>query len=179
MASTSRRQRNDILPLLELSYIPVDHLQPAPRKVRKLDPAHVREVAASISALGFCVPLLVDRENELINGEASYEAARLLGLDQIPCICIEHLTKNEQRVLRLAVNRLAERGQWDLDALKIEFEDLIVTEAPIEAVSRQPKSTRSLLATLRRGWSRGRSNRRHLPCRSQSSVTCSSWGRTA
>jgi DNA modification methylase len=35
-------------------------------------------------------------------------------------------------VLRLAVNRLAEKGQWDLDALKIEFEELIVTDAPIE-----------------------------------------------
>jgi hypothetical protein len=35
-------------------------------------------------------------------------------------------------VLRLAVNRLTEKGEWDLEALKIEFEELIVADAPIE-----------------------------------------------
>jgi ParB-like chromosome segregation protein Spo0J len=79
--------------------------------------------------------------DRLIDGEARYEAARQLGLDWIPCVRIEHLSKDEQRVLRLAVNRLAEKGQWDLDALKIEFEELIVIDAPIE--SRVSRLTRS------------------------------------
>ena len=61
-----------------------------------------------------------------------------MGLDRIPCVRIEHLSKDEQRVLRLAVNRLAERGQWDLDALKIEFEELIVSDAPIEIIGFSP-----------------------------------------
>ena len=131
-ASAVRPRRNDILPRLELSYIPIADLRPSSRKVRKLDPAHVREVASSISALGFCDPLLVGRDNEPINGEVRYEAAKLLSLDLIPCVRIGHLRPEEQRVLRLAVNRLAEKGQWDLDALKIEFNELIVTDAPIE-----------------------------------------------
>jgi DNA modification methylase len=38
----------------------------------------------------------------------------------------------EQRTLRLALNRLGEKGQWDLRELKIEFEELILTDAPIE-----------------------------------------------
>ena len=45
---------------------------------------------------------------------------------------IDHLCEDEQRVLRLAVNRLAEKGEWNLDELKIEFEELILTDAPIE-----------------------------------------------
>ena len=138
LASTGHPRRNDILPRLELSYIPVADLRPSPRKVRKLDPAHVREVASSIGALGFCDPLLVGRDNELINGEARYAAAKQLGLDRIPCVRIEHLSPDEQRVLRLAVNRLAEKGQWDLDALKIEFEGLIVIDAPIEITGFSP-----------------------------------------
>jgi len=69
-ASTARPRRNDILPRLELSYVPIADLKPSPGKVRKLDPVHVREVASSISALGFCDPLLVGRDNKLINGEA-------------------------------------------------------------------------------------------------------------
>jgi hypothetical protein len=137
-AKTVRPQRNDILPRLELSDVRIDDLRPSPRKVRKLDPAHVREVAASISALGFCVPVLVGRDNEIIHGEVRYEAAKQLGLDRLPCVRIGHLSPEEQRVLRLAVNRLAEKGEWDLDALKIEFNELIVTDAPIEITGFSP-----------------------------------------
>ena len=132
LASAAQRRRNDMLPRLELSYVLLEELRPSTRKLRKLDPAHVREVASSISALGFCDPLLVGRGNELIDGEARYEAARQLGLDRVPCVRVEHLNPDEQRVLRLAVNRLAKKGQWDLDALKIEFEELILLDAPVE-----------------------------------------------
>src|ERR1700688_2865381 len=125
-------RRNDRLPRLELTYVPIEELRPSARKLRKLDPAHVREVASSISLLGFCDPILIGRGNELIDGEARFEAAKQLGLDRIPCVRVEHLSPDEQRVLRLAVNRLAEKGQWDLDALKIEFKELILLDAPIE-----------------------------------------------
>jgi DNA modification methylase len=137
-ASTARPRRNDILPRLELSYIPIADLRPSPRKVRKLDPAHVREVAVSIGVLGFCDPLLVGRDNEIIHGEVRYEAAKQSGLDLLPCVRIGHLSPEEQRVLRLAANRLAEKGQWNLDVLKIEFEELIVTDAPIEITGFSP-----------------------------------------
>ena len=158
-AKTMRPQRNDILPRLELSDIRIDDLRPLPRKVRKLDPAHVREVASSISALGFCVPLLVGRDNEIINGEVSYKAAKQLGLDRLPCVRIGHLSPEEQRVLRLAVNRLAEKGEWDLDGLKIEFDELILLDAPIEIAGfSPPRSTMSFSATPLKGWSRGRSS---------------------
>jgi DNA modification methylase len=138
LASAAQRRRNDILPRLELSYVPLEELRPSARKLRRLDPAHVRGVASSISLLGFCDPLLIGRGNEIIDGEARYEAAKQLGLDRVPCVRIEHLNPGEQRVLRLAINRLAEKGQWDLDALKIEFEELILLDAPIEITGFSP-----------------------------------------
>jgi DNA modification methylase len=131
-ASAARPRRNDILPRLELSYVALEELRPSARKLRKLDPVHVREVASSINLLGFCDPILIGRNNELVHGEVRYEAAKQLGLDRMPCVRIAHLNPDEQRILRLAVNRLAEKGQWDLDALKIEFEELILLDAPIE-----------------------------------------------
>jgi DNA modification methylase len=131
-ASVSRARRNDMLPRLELTYLPPDQLQPAAKKLRKLDVAHVREIAAAIAELGFCDPILTGKENVVLDGEARLEAAKLHGLDRIPCIQVSHLNEKEQRVLRLAVNRLAEKGDWDLDQLKIEFEELIIEDAPIE-----------------------------------------------
>ncbi len=112
--------------------MPLDELRSPARRVRARDAAHVREVAASISALGFCDPILIGNDNVVLDGEARLEAAKLLGLLSVPCIRVGHLTPIEQRLLRLALNRLGEKGQWDLDELKMEFEELILDDAPIE-----------------------------------------------
>jgi DNA modification methylase len=127
-----RARRNDPLPQLELASIGLDDLNLPARKTRKSTPAHVREVMGSISELGFCDPVLVGKDNLVLNGEIRIEAAKLLGLATVPCIRIDHLTEVEQRTLRLAINRLSEKGEWDLTELKIEFEELILTDAPIE-----------------------------------------------
>ena len=179
LASAAHRRRNDVLPRLELSYVPLEELRPSARKLRKLDPAHVREVASSISLLGFCDPLLIARGNELIDGEARYAAAKQLGLDRVPCVRVEHLNPDEQRVLRLAVNRLAEKGQWDLDALKIEFEELILLDAPIEITGFSPAEIDHVILGdaaegLEQGAARarprncGRQDWRYVPTRSAS-----------
>jgi ParB-like nuclease domain len=125
-------RRNDPLPRLDLVSIRLDDLNLPKRKTRKCTPAHVREVMGAISALGFCAPILVGRDNLVLDGEIRVGAARALGLAAVPCIRIDHLTDVEQRTLRLAVNRLGEKGEWDLTELKIEFEELILAEAPIE-----------------------------------------------
>jgi hypothetical protein len=102
------------------------------RKLRKSDPAHVREIANSISTLGFNVPLLVGKDNVVVDGDSRLEAAKLLGLSSVPCIRVDHLDETEQRLLRLAVNRLGEKGSWDIGELEAEFKELIIAEAPIE-----------------------------------------------
>jgi hypothetical protein len=75
---------------------------------------------------------LIERDTLVLDGAARVEAARCLGLERVPCVRIEHLSDDEQRVLRLAVNRLGETGSWNLETLKIEFEELILSDAPIE-----------------------------------------------
>ena len=55
-----------------------------------------------------------------------------MGLKSIPCIRVDHLDETEQRLLRLAVNRLGEKGSWDPDELEVEFKELIIADAPIE-----------------------------------------------
>ena len=131
-SSPALAPRNDLLPPLDLVYVLLEDLRMPAREVRKLDPAHVREVANSISALGFCAPILVGKDNLVLDGAIRVQAARLLGLGRAPCIRIEYLSEKEERVLRLAANRLGEKGEWNLDELKIEFEELILADAPIE-----------------------------------------------
>ena len=124
LTSDPRPPRNDLTPTLELLTIPLDELLTYTRKLRQNDPSHVRDVAEGIRKLGFCNPILIGSNNVVIDGEARLEAAKLLGLSSVPAIKVGHLNADEQRVLRLAVNRLGENGQWDLDQLKLEFEEL-------------------------------------------------------
>ena len=106
----SRAPRNDLLPPLDLVYVLLEDLRTPAREVRKLDPAHVREVANSIGTLGFCAPILVSKDNLVLDGTVRVQAARLLGLSRVPCVRIEYLSEKEQRVLRLAANRLAQKS---------------------------------------------------------------------
>ena len=131
-AAPIARRRNDLSPRLEIEPIAIADLKPLSRGTRRQEAAHIQEVAASIAGLGFSVPVVIGADNAIINGEISVLAARQLGLTCVPCIRMHHLSTTEQRVLRLALNRLAERGDWVLEELKIEFEELILKEAPIE-----------------------------------------------
>jgi hypothetical protein len=127
-----RHARNDLLPGLKIEAVAIDSLRSYSRRLRKSDAAHAQEIANSIGAFGFSIPLLIGKENVVIDGEARLEAARLLALTSVPCIRIDHLSEDEQRLLRLAANRLGEKGSWDLEELRCEFEELIIAEAPIE-----------------------------------------------
>jgi DNA modification methylase len=131
-------RRNDLAPPLALVDVPIEKLRPLGRAVRCQDPAHVRSVASSIQALGFCVPVLIDREFGVVDGLVQLEAAKLLGMAVVPCVRIDHLSQVELRTLRLAINRLQEKGQWDVAELKIEFQELIVLDAPIEIAGFEP-----------------------------------------
>ena len=126
------RGRNDVLPSLQIELCPLDQLKSHVRKLRKNDSAHVREIANSIARLGFNVPLLIGKDNIVVDGDSRVEAAKLLGLSSAPCIRVDHLDETEQRLLRLAVNRLAEKGIWDIGELEAEFKELIIADAPIE-----------------------------------------------
>ena len=130
--TASRPRRNDMLPLLKIESCAVDALKPRSRKLRKSDLEHVREIANSVSTLGFNVPLLIGKDNVVVDGASRLEAAKLLGLSSVPCIRVDHLDETEQRLLRLAVNRLGEKGFWDLGELEAEFKELIIADAPIE-----------------------------------------------
>ncbi|WP_375459502.1 site-specific DNA-methyltransferase [uncultured Enterovirga sp.] len=126
------RPRNDLLPQLDLVDRPVERLRPPARNVRPADPAHVREIANSIATLGFCAPVLIDQEDRVLDGWARVEAARQIGLTRLPCILAGHLTPAERRLIRIALNRVGEKGSWNLAELKLEMTKLIIENAPIE-----------------------------------------------
>ena len=102
------------------------------RNARAVDEAQVRRVVRSIGTYGFVRPLIIDENNNIIDGVISRQAAIELKLPTIPCIVAEHLTPCERRALRLALNRLQEKGSWDLEELKAELIELVDSGIEIE-----------------------------------------------
>ncbi|WP_140986944.1 site-specific DNA-methyltransferase [Asticcacaulis tiandongensis] len=120
-------RRNDILPELIIQNVDLSALRSAGRQTRKVTDAHVVRLMASIADLGFTVPILI-RSGEIVDGHTRVEAARRLQLTQVPAIEVSHLSSAETRKLRLALNRTAELGVWDIDQLKVEMTDLLDLE---------------------------------------------------
>jgi hypothetical protein len=88
-AKVSVIARNDLSPQLHLEYRSPDQLHPAKRRLRRSNPTHVETVCRSISAMGFCLPVLIAGEGAIIDGHIRWEAACRLVLESIPCIVID------------------------------------------------------------------------------------------
>jgi hypothetical protein len=127
-----RPPRNDLTPKLQTVTLLIDELKPAAHAVRKLLDAQVNRTMRSIQVYGFVLPVLVKADGTIIKGRTRVEAAKRLGITEIPCIVIDHLTPEELRTLTLTLSRLPELGEWDFDALSIEIGELFELGAPLE-----------------------------------------------
>lgn len=104
-----------------IELLPPTAIRAAPSNARKHSDRQLTQIAASIRCFGFTNPILIDEAAELIAGHGRLEAARRLGLAQVPVIRIEGLSEAERRVLRIADNRIAENSSWDLELLATEL----------------------------------------------------------
>jgi hypothetical protein len=64
--------------------VAVDRLRPYPNSTRTHSRAQVAQLVASIQEWGWTTPVLVDEQGMLIPGQARLEAAKQLGIPEIP-----------------------------------------------------------------------------------------------
>ena len=110
--------------MVEVTWVAVDKLTPSRRNARTHSRRQIRQIADSIAAFGFVVPILVDDDGVIIAGDGRYEAAMLLGLTTVPVIELRGLTEAKRRALALADNKIAENAGWDRKLLAIELPEL-------------------------------------------------------
>lgn len=115
---------------LQVEYLHVDELKPYEKNSRTHSEAQLELLAKSIGEFGFTNPVLIDERGGIIAGHARVSAARMRGVDRVPCIRLRHLTKAQRRAYVIADNRLAEAGTgWDVGTLRSEIDDLL-TDVP-------------------------------------------------
>jgi DNA modification methylase len=109
-------------PVVELRA--VDDLKVNPRNARTHSTRQVQQVTASVREFGFITPIVVDENGVVLAGHGRLQAARLLGLTEVPTIQVKHLTAERKRAFMLADNRLAELAGWDESLLQVELQEL-------------------------------------------------------
>jgi DNA modification methylase len=120
----------------QLSLLATTSLTSAPQNARKHTRAQVRAIARSIEAFGFNAPILTDRNRQIVAGHGRFEAAKLLGLAQVPVIFLDHLTETQAKAYRLADNKLTDRSSWDDAKVAAQLKELseLVLDFDIEAI---------------------------------------------
>src|SRR5437764_2113209 len=102
----------------------IEELKPDAANPRLHTKRKIQQIAASIGAFGFNVPILIDGKGNLIAGHGRLLAARQLGWNEVPTLCLDHLTRAQARAFMIADNRLTEISTWDDRLLAAQLRDL-------------------------------------------------------
>jgi DNA modification methylase len=109
---------------LGIVYRRIDDLKPDPANPRRHTRKQVRQIAESIKAFGFNVPILIDRYGNIIAGHGRWLAGREFGITEVPTLCLDHLTPAQARAFMIADNRLTEISVWDDRLLARQLKEL-------------------------------------------------------
>jgi hypothetical protein len=107
-----------------MELLDVNKLVPYVNNARTHSAAQILKIRASLREFGFVNPVLVDNDLNVIAGHGRIIAAKDEGIEQIPCVFVENLSKAQTKAYILADNRLALDAGWDDELLKIELESL-------------------------------------------------------
>ena len=113
---------------ITVSYLPIAQLELNPRNPRFHSPRQIRQIARSIEAFGFNVPVLIDSKREVIAGHGRVLACRLLGRTEVPTVSLQHLSDAQAKAFMIADNRLTENSVWDDRLLAEQLKELSVLD---------------------------------------------------
>ena len=98
-------------------------LKPYDKNAKKHDETQVANVAESIRQYGFVQPIVVDRNNVVVIGHCRLMAAKKLKMRSVPCLCVDDLTDEQVKALRIVDNKTNESA-WDFDFLNMELPEI-------------------------------------------------------
>lgn len=108
---------------MELKKLKLTEIKPYGKNPRKNDGA-VDAVAESIKQCGYCSPIVVDENYEVLAGHTRLKALKKLGREECEVVVKEGLTEEQKQKYRILDNKTGEFAEWDLDVLQEQLKDL-------------------------------------------------------
>ena len=110
---------------IEIERIAPVNLKPYAGNARTHSKKQIKQIAKSIERYGFTNPVLIDDANGIIAGHGRVLAAQALGMNEVPCLRLSHLSETDKRAYIIADNKLAVNAGWDKEILAIELQGLL------------------------------------------------------
>src|SRR3989338_533029 len=121
-------------PGLTVVSVPLDDLRSADYNPRIWDETQLEKLMESIRLHGFIDPVIANgsrkRRNVVIGGHMRLEAARRLGMTEVPVVFVDIPSLEREKDLNLRLNRST--GQWDFEKLK-EFDVEMLLDVGFDA----------------------------------------------
>ena len=90
---------------LKIEYVDIDKLNHYEENSKIHTKEQIEHIANSIKEFGFNDPLgIAGEDNIVLEGNGRVEAAKLAGLTKLPCVRLDHMTKEEQKAYVIAHN---------------------------------------------------------------------------
>lgn len=114
---------------LQITMVPIDDLAPYENNTRAHNDEDVAQIARSIERYGFNDPIGIwSDQNVIVEGHGRLMAARSLGMTEVPCVRLDHLTDEQRREYGIMHNKTAELSEWDFEALERELHNIDLSE---------------------------------------------------
>lgn len=124
---------------------PLERLIPFARNARTHSVRQVDQIAASMREWGWTNPILVDEQSMIIAGHGRVEAARKLGLAEVPVMVARGWSEAKKRAYVIADNQLALNARWNEEMLAAELTDLQSLGADLDLIGFDAKELSRLL----------------------------------
>ena len=110
---------------LKIEYISIDKLTPYEKNCKVHTKEQIKHIAASIEQFGFNDPLGIWSESNIVlEGNGRLEALHLLGINEAPCIRLDHLSDEDRKAYVIAHNHLNLETGFDERELLRQLKEL-------------------------------------------------------
>ena len=124
---------------LKIEYLPIKALKPYEKNTRKHQKKDVDNIARSIEKFGMNDPIGIWKDNIIVEGHGRLLACKQLGMTEVPCVRLDHLTDEQRREYAIAHNATAELSIWDKDFLAEELESLDLSDFDFSFIADEKK----------------------------------------
>jgi len=100
---------------IEVSKVKIDLDNP-----NKMSEETFEALKKTIQKYGYIVPIIVDKDLKIADGEHRYLAYKELGMKNIPAYVLD-ISDPDRRILRQVMNKLRGEHKWDMDLKEFEF----------------------------------------------------------
>lgn len=116
---------------LTVEYLNLDELQTYEKNSRIHNKEQIIQLSKSMKEFGFTNPIIIDEDNMILAGHGRVEAFKMLdktyfetGINKIPCVRLQNLTKDQKKAYVIADNKIAENSEWNYDLYMSELKYL-------------------------------------------------------